>query len=134
MVRKLELYSNDGKTGIRLIVSSNSNWCKIEYINHESTINLGADIFSIIKSKMLKALDFNLKEEVFTYNGICMFWILSLAEEHASINGKWLGTQFSLYIIEDGGNLLPTIELSLNEVRRWRERLLCFDESINHEF
>lgn len=53
-----------------------------------------------------------------------MFWILSLSEKHATINGHWkTDDSIDIIVIEDGGNILPILCLQKEDVLQWKMAL-----------
>jgi len=95
-------------------------WCKM-YYSGESQVYLGAEVVSIIRDKLMFALEKVAGNNVFTYQGIEMFWVLSLSEKHATINAHYQAMDsIDIYIIEDGANMLPPLELKREHIEQWK--------------
>lgn len=117
-----------GNKKIKLVIEQRK-WCRVYYINEELTIKLGADIYEVIISKLLLAFDTNNNRKYVLYKGMEIFTVLCLMEPHTAIVGKELNDSgIELFCIEDGGNIIPLITLSENDIKRWMEQLKCVIE------
>lgn len=123
---EIELMVDNKK--IKLVIEQRK-WCRVYYINDEITIKLGADIYEVIISKLLLAFDTNSNRKYVLYKGMEIFNVLCLMEPHTTIVGKELNDSgIELFCIEDGGNIIPLITLSENDIKRWMENLKCVIE------
>ena len=123
---EIELMVDNKK--IKLVIEERK-WCRVYYINNELTIKLGADNYEIVISKLLLAFAPNDNRKYVLYKGMELFTVLCLMEPHTTIAGRELnGSGIELFCIEDGGNIIPLIALSENDIKSWKEQLMCVME------
>ena len=113
-----------GDYSLLFTVNKATNWCIVQFhsIKNNTSTLLGADDFVIICSRLhsvLKKERLNDKE-TFIHGDFELFWILSLFEQHASIYGSVTNSLgIRIFCVEDGGNYLPELHLTMIDVQRW---------------
>jgi hypothetical protein len=101
-------------------------WCRVYFFDSKKgkSVFLGADALKIICNRICSALKReNINEkEMEKHEGYDIFWILSLAEQHAAIHGS-LTDNFGikLFCVEDGTppTFFPEINLERQDVENW---------------
>lgn len=112
---------------LSLETANESNWCKVYYkdLRENTSVYLGADCPEVICSRLYSALKMEkISEKRISRLGVMdLFWILSLAEAHASIYGSITDTScIQIYCAEDGENgakFLPVIRLEKQDAADW---------------
>ena len=101
---------------LKLEINSD-NWCRVYLQLDNSDKYLGADSYNIIRERLCNAFSHQLNNDSFGFKGLDLFWVLSLAETHATINACYENNAtVSLIAIEDGGHILPKLCFNTNHV------------------
>ena len=121
---ELELIVDNKK--IKLVVNS-KQWCKLYFIQNDNIFKLGADDLGVIISKLMIAFVSNVDRKYVLYKGEQMFTIFCLMEPHTTITGRDINNSgLELFCIKDGGEIIPLVTLSIEDIRRWIIQLTDF--------
>jgi len=104
-----------------LTLESDSNgWCEVYIRIGYKTIRLGADHEAIVVQRLMSAMDRNLNGPmVGAIQGINVVWILSLAEEHATIYAGDDAGYRILFFQDASGNPVGDVRLTHDDKRHW---------------
>ena len=109
----------------RLVLESEpSSWCRVSLHSEQGSTALGGDTRTVIVERLRAALSDETTSPVAgVLRGVEVRWVLSLAEEHATLFiGNYSGRR-TLFIQAHDGSLLETLMLSCEDVVRWRALL-----------
>lgn len=128
---EIELIADDKI--VKMEVNLNK-WCRVYIIKEGIITKLGAHTLEVILSKLLIAFVNDADRKYVSYKGMEIFTVVCLMEPHAAIVGRDInGSELELLCIEDGGNIIPLVTLSIDDMKNWIKQLVDFMISYNEK-
>ena len=115
---EIELYA--GKNGIKLVVHE-QQWCEMYLIQNNIITRLGADSMHVVISKLLIAFVSMQNRKYFRNSEL--FGVMALMDPLTTIAGRDNNSELELFCIKDGGNIIPLVTLSGDDIKRWVKQL-----------
>ncbi len=121
MMAEVQLKSESGTLSLQI---GDRDWTHVVLLLDADEHFLGADVLKIIVTRLVGALEGPHKLEVCgERDGVAVRWVLTLSETHHTIYLAVVSEGLRLYIQDQDGAMVCSIQLSDADVAQWLDQL-----------